>query len=344
MITKLDLGLLKFQKVFKEKESLFQNLKNVQIPGVWFITCSDSRIDPNLVTQTQPGDLFITRNIGNIIPPDDNLASSSEAAAVEFVLNDLKVKNIIVCGHSDCGAMKGLLKKDLQESRPKVASWIKHAAPAQEGLDEHLDPIKKLEEVTKRNVLLQIEHLKSYPIIAEKIAAKELTIQGWVYKIDSGEIFVHDEEKNTFLSFNEAIKAAIEEKKNRIIKEALSNYLKPLLSPTTESEFQETMQLLASLKIDLSTIWPHLKPVVGQMLWEEIGGLYKSFQDNEFQGVLESMAAMKLESLSELGLEQPLGYYKFCSTQTWFGTLSEANPKTIKSQNCTNPVTPPKLG
>ena len=121
-------GIHAFQQdVFGTQQQLFSSLSEGQHPDALFVTCSDSRIDPCLVTQTKPGDLFVLRNAGNIIPPY-GASNGGEAAAVEFAVTGLGVKDIIVCGHSQCGAVSGLLNPDQLEKMPTVAEWLRHAS------------------------------------------------------------------------------------------------------------------------------------------------------------------------------------------------------------------------
>src|SRR5262249_4796051 len=153
-----------------------------------FITCSDSRINPNLITQTEPGDLFIIRNAGNILPPHGPYTSGEEAT-VEFAVAGLKVRDVIVCGHSHCGAVKGLLNPEKVAEMPAVAAWLKHAEPTWKIISEkyrHLEDVALLTAAIEENVLVQIENLRTYPPVAAALAEGRLKIHGWVYKIETG--------------------------------------------------------------------------------------------------------------------------------------------------------------
>jgi len=120
-------GLVTFQKmVFAKKKKLFASLSKQQKPSVLFVTCSDSRIDPSLLTQTDPGDLFILRNAGNLIPTY-GAAIGGSTATIEYGVSVLQVKDIIVCGHTDCGAMQGLLNPEKLRELPAVKAWLQHA-------------------------------------------------------------------------------------------------------------------------------------------------------------------------------------------------------------------------
>ena len=150
-------GVEKFQKeVYPEKKAEFEKLANGQSPEVLFITCSDSRIDPNLVTQTEPGDLFICRNAGNVIPPHSN-QTGGMTASIEFAVAALGVTHIVVCGHTDCGAMKGALSPEKLDSLPHVKEWLGHCRVATEVVKERCGCAslgdENLEEVTKEKVV-----------------------------------------------------------------------------------------------------------------------------------------------------------------------------------------------
>ncbi|MBG1270919.1 carbonic anhydrase [Nostoc sp. WHI] len=197
-------GLREFrQNYFCTHQELFQRLSHYQAPEVLFISCCDSRIDPNLLTQTQPGELFILRNIGNIIPPY-GITQSSEGAAIEYAVQALKVKDIIICGHSDCGAMKGLLQLGkLSEQMPLVYDWLKHHGQATRRLveDNYKDCSgESLLRVTiEENILTQIQNLETYPVIRSKLRAGELYLHAWVYEIEIGRVFAYNASLGQFV-------------------------------------------------------------------------------------------------------------------------------------------------
>lgn len=193
-------GVAKFQSdVFPKKKTTFKKLAHGQNPEVLFITCSDSRIDPNLVTQTEPGELFICRNAGNVIPPHSN-QTGGMTASIEFAVAALGVTDVIICGHTDCGAMKGALHPDKLAGLPHVAEWLGHCRSAVEVLkhkhqhlsDDHLD------ELTCENVVQQIQHIKTHPAVAAKIASGELRLHGWMYDIESGAVTCWNSQNQTF--------------------------------------------------------------------------------------------------------------------------------------------------
>ncbi|WP_219904222.1 carbonic anhydrase [Stenomitos frigidus] len=191
-------GLNEFQNTyFSTHQELFEQLSHGQTPEVLFITCSDSRIDPFLITQAQPGDLFIIRNVGNVIPTY-GATSYAEGAAIEYAVHALGIKDVIICGHSHCGAMKGLLQVgSLAKDMPLVYDWLKHHAEATRRLvvDHYTDKGYSLEELLKiaikQNVLTQIENLKTYPIIRSKMHEGTINLHAWIYSIELGTIFAY---------------------------------------------------------------------------------------------------------------------------------------------------------
>jgi carbonic anhydrase len=200
---KLIQGLHHFQTtVFDSQRALFERLAQGQSPETLFITCSDSRINPNLITQTAPGDLFILRNAGNIVPPH-GAANGGEGATIEYAVAALGVKDIIVCGHSHCGAMAGLLKPASVAALPSVAAWLGHAEATRRIMEEnygHLDGAALLTATVEENVLSQLENLRTHPAVAAKMGRGELHLHGWVYKIETGEVFAYDDTTGQFVS------------------------------------------------------------------------------------------------------------------------------------------------
>ncbi len=192
---KLVLGIHKFRsKVFATKKDLFHKLAKGQHPSALFITCSDSRINPNLVTQTEPGDLFVIRNAGNIIPAYPE--TGGELASIEFAVKGLQIQDIIICGHSDCGAMKGVLSRPQPSlGMPHLSTWLRHADRTQEIMStqyRHLEGDRLLTATVEENVLVQIENLKSHAFIKEALDEDRLKIHAWVYKFETGQVFYYD--------------------------------------------------------------------------------------------------------------------------------------------------------
>jgi carbonic anhydrase len=197
-------GIHKFQKdIFAGQQRMFQRLVDGQKPLALFITCSDSRINPNLLTQTQPGELFIMRNAGNIVPPY-NAAGCGEAATIEYAVSLLKVEDVVVCGHSHCGAMTALLQPQAVENLPAVRSWLGYAESTARIIKEnygHLqDPQARLTAAVEENVLVQLENLRTHPSVAAALARGQLKLHGWVYKFESGQVFAYDAAQGQFES------------------------------------------------------------------------------------------------------------------------------------------------
>lgn len=202
-ISRIIQGLSEFQtNYFNTHQELFQQLSQGQTPDILLITCSDSRIDPNLITQTQPGELFIIRNIGNIVPSHGTL-NSSEGAGIEYAVAALDIKHIVVCGHSHCGSMKALLQLNkLNEEMPLVYDWLKHHGESVRRLLRDNYPNSSEEELLKiaiqENVLTQIENLETYPVIRSKMHARQISLHAWVYEIETGKIYAYDADQGKF--------------------------------------------------------------------------------------------------------------------------------------------------
>jgi carbonic anhydrase len=211
-IDKIAAGVVKFQQgAFRERQALFGKLAEGQSPEALFITCSDSRIDPNLLTQTDPGELFICRNAGNIVPPHTN-HTGAMTASIEYAVGALQVPHIIICGHSGCGAMKGAMNPDGLDEFPHVREWLSYARAATlitkrkgAGLDESA----RLDLLIKENVLLQIAHLKTHPYVAARLSSGETKLHGWVYDIGSGEVLAYDEYENAFIPVAEHYRGSV---------------------------------------------------------------------------------------------------------------------------------------
>ncbi|MNZ31107.1 Carbonic anhydrase 1 [compost metagenome] len=187
--------------VFPQQEELFKKLATAQNPLAMFITCADSRIVPELITQSLPGDLFVTRNVGNVVPPYGQM-NGGVSTAIEFAVMALGVQHIIVCGHSDCGAMKAVLNPQGLESMPTVKAWLRHAEVARTVVAENYRcdcGSDQLHVLTEENVVAQLDHLKTHPSVASRLANGQLFIHGWVYDIETSEIKAYDAERGCFL-------------------------------------------------------------------------------------------------------------------------------------------------
>jgi carbonic anhydrase len=204
---KLVEGIHRFQKdVFCRQQLFFERLVDGQQPLALFITCSDSRIDPNMLTQTQPGELFIMRNAGNIIPPYSS-GGCGEAASIEYAIGLLGVRDIIICGHSHCGAMNALMHPEQAESLPAVRSWLEYAEATRRIIGEnynHLSDMRaRLTATVEENVLVQLENLRTHPSVLAALARREIRLHGWVYKFETGQVFAYNAESGQFESLDE---------------------------------------------------------------------------------------------------------------------------------------------
>jgi carbonic anhydrase len=202
---KLIQGIHHFQaNLFRSQRELFERLANGQNPMALFITCSDARVNPNLITQTDPGELFIIRNAGNLVPPY-GAANGGEGAAIEFALVGLGIQDIIVCGHSHCGAMKALLNPGSLAGMPAMTAWLGHAEATRWVVREKYPDLadEALRNVTiQENVLIQLENLRTHPAVAAALASDRLKLHGWVYKIETGQVFAYDPVPGQFLSLS----------------------------------------------------------------------------------------------------------------------------------------------
>jgi carbonic anhydrase len=188
-------GISHFQKhVYPKHQDLFEKLALGQRPEALFITCADSRIDPCLLTQTKPGELFICRVIGNIVPPYPD-AIGGVSATIEYAVGVLRVPEVIVCGHTDCGVMKGALNPDALVDYPNVTAWLRYAQV------DHREPDPSPEfllHLAENNVAAQLKNLRTHPTVGARLAEGDLTLHGWVYHIGPGTVTAYDEEAKTF--------------------------------------------------------------------------------------------------------------------------------------------------
>jgi carbonic anhydrase len=200
---KLVKGFLKFRtEVFDEKKELFTRLSENQTPRALFITCSDSRVDPTLLTQTDPGELFILRNAGNMVPPYGSMQGGS-TATIEYAMAVLKVPHIIVCGHTDCAVMKALLNPEDVSDLPAVREWVGQAETTRRLMRDHFTDLKgseRLIKTTQENVRSQLDHLRTHPSVALRLRQDKVDLHGWVYSISTGDIWVYDFDSERFTS------------------------------------------------------------------------------------------------------------------------------------------------
>lgn len=205
LLTLLD-GVDTFSRtVFPDNKALFESLAHSQSPHTLFVTCADSRVSPEMITQTQPGDLFVCRNIGNIVPAYGEMLGGV-SAVVEFAVMALNVSQIVICGHTDCGAMKGLASGSAATAdMPTVQTWLRNAEAARSvALARQPSDEAFVQTLVEENVRLQLTHLRTHPAVAARLAERRVSIQGWVYDIGHGQISVLDDEGQRFETLDEA--------------------------------------------------------------------------------------------------------------------------------------------
>ena len=193
-------------EVFPAQRQFFAELASAQSPGAMFITCADSRVVPDLITQSDPGDLFVCRNVGNIVPPYAQF-TGGVSAAIEYAVTVLGVRDLIVCGHSDCGAMKAVLKPGSTDRMAAVGAWLRHAQIAKHVVDENYrieDPQALLAALTEENVVAQLDHLRTHPSVAARLAKGGLQLHGWVYDIETAHIRAYCADRGRFVDLLDA--------------------------------------------------------------------------------------------------------------------------------------------
>ncbi|MCI5045811.1 MAG: carbonic anhydrase [Aquisalinus sp.] len=199
-------GVVKFQnEVYPQKKDLFERLSQGQAPEAMFIACSDSRVETAMITQTDPGDLFICRTAGNIVPPHSQ-HTGGVTATVEFAVSVLKVPHIVVCGHTECGAMKGAMHPEQVGELPHVRKWLSYTRAAVAVVDELCagqSEDQRMKMLLEQNVVLQMQHLRTHPSVAAALARQALQIHGWVYDIKTGGVTAYDDASNSFLPVQE---------------------------------------------------------------------------------------------------------------------------------------------
>ncbi len=205
IIEKLKEGVRKFQaEVHAQNAEAYHKAANTpQQPHTLIVACADSRVDVETITSAGPGEVFIARNVGNMVPAYGEMLGGV-SAVIEYAVSALKVKHVVICGHSDCGAMKALLNPDSTKGMPAVATWLSNGkaalAKAASAHSPDQGPAERLRGLTEENVLMQIAHLKTHPSVAGAMARGELTISGWVYEIATGDVRIAPDGSRTFES------------------------------------------------------------------------------------------------------------------------------------------------
>ncbi len=203
---KLIMGIVDFRERLRSQfADRFRALAGGQAPDVLCVTCSDSRVVPDLLASADPGELFVMRNVGNLVPPATVEGAStgdlSEASAIEYAVLLLKVRSIVVCGHSECGAMKAALSGAPLPETPNLAKWLHHSASAVFRLDHEgpLDPrFNRCDQLSQLNVLVQLEHLATYPIVRQRVADGSLHMFGWWFDIAQGDMYGYQRDTRRF--------------------------------------------------------------------------------------------------------------------------------------------------
>ena len=191
-------------QVFQRERDFFDKLVAGQSPSALFVTCSDSRVDPNLITQSGPGELFVLRNAGNIVPPY-GASNGGESATIEYAVAALGVRDIVICGHSRCGAISALLQPEKARSMPLVTNWLNHAETTRRIVAEnysHATGDDLLEIAVQEHVLVQIENIQTHPSVAVKLQRGELKLHAWVYHLETGEILAYSGDDRCFEPLN----------------------------------------------------------------------------------------------------------------------------------------------
>ncbi|MDP1799119.1 MAG: carbonic anhydrase [Planctomycetaceae bacterium] len=194
-------GMHQFRtQVFEEEREFYEKLAHGQSPSALFISCSDSRIDPNLILQAGPGELFALRNAGNIVPPY-GASNGGEAATIEYAVSALGVRDIVVCGHSQCGAIKAMLDPASTDQLPLVRSWLGHAEATRRIVTENYTELSGdalLTVAIQEHVLIQLENIQTHPAVAVKLQRGELSLHAWVYHLETGDILSYASDSETF--------------------------------------------------------------------------------------------------------------------------------------------------
>lgn len=214
---KLIQGIVDFRRnALPEYREKFARLALGQSPDALFIACSDSRVVPNTFASADPGDLFVIRNVGNLIAPADSVGVSrtdaSEAAAIEFAVANLKVADIIVCGHSECGAMQAILRGRDAVEPFHLRSWLRHGEDALACLDRHEAPDPTLaphNQLSQLNVLMQLRHLRTYPLVRERLESGTLRLHAWWFELRTADVYGYDEAARRFLVIDDDFAARL---------------------------------------------------------------------------------------------------------------------------------------
>lgn len=329
MPLKLLMGIRHFKNhQLMEKKEFLASLSKGQSPDAIFITCSDSRIDPHLFTHSGLGTLFIGRNPGNIVAPIDiSSQASGESSTIEFGLNHLNINEIIICGHSHCGAMKGLLTPNLELQLPWTAAWLNYSSVLIENLEQRHPEIKdsspslKLKCLTQDNILLQIEHLKTHPTVKGRLAEGNLKIHGWYYEIETGEVYIYNPQKKAFIPFEQTVDELALDKLYNIVEEEALKYFTNLLKYQTYHEFLNLVAHYNKVQFTgVGPIWKYIEETIKNKLFEIVGPLYINEVGGIsplFEELLKKGPAIRLHNLHDI--------YKSIEKSPYFSKLNSPN-------------------
>ena len=202
-------GISNFRgNVFPGQQDMYRRLvRDGQQPKALIIACADSRVAPEHITQTGPGELFVCRNAGNIVPPFAQ-QNGGVSSAIEYAVVALGVRDVVVCGHSDCGAMKGLMHPEVLENMPSVAAWLRHSHAASrivcEAYPEDMGSGDRHRALALENVVVQLNHLRTHPSVAAGLARGQLRLHGWFFEIESGQVLAYCGEAGRFVPIDES--------------------------------------------------------------------------------------------------------------------------------------------
>jgi carbonic anhydrase len=361
MIIRLMGGLLK--ELPDEISAIYAQLSKGQHPGVFLLTCADSRVMPELITQSKPGDMFTVRNVGNMMPEyrtdyeqsESSLPPPSEMAALEFAIKALDVKNIIVCGHSDCGAMKTRIHpySELCITNHWVFSQTCSLPDEEENLEgtqvvgslslEHDAEDSKLTHITKLNILTQIEHLKTYPIIQEKLQKGDITLHAWYFDFELKKVFIYESDCRRFMDLKGAINHAVDERRYKIVSTIAKNYIENLEPPLNAEAYVQRKLLIEQLRSNFLSIEEKICSEVTQAFWQEFEGLFTDANDPNLSKMVKESNEFHFtpSEAKELyrKLESSKGYYRYChparkrtNTEAEMSVIQLVNaPKRIKT-------------
>jgi carbonic anhydrase len=205
-------GLKKFRnEVYPQHRELFEQLATAQSPEVLFITCADSRVVPQMITQADAGELFVCRNAGNMVPPYGEV-HGGVSATIEYAIEVLNVRHVIVCGHTDCGAMKGVLYPEKVAALPTVRSWLAHGDRARRVVRHKYPDLNEqalMHAITEENVVAQLDNLRTHPSVAARLSTGDIALHGWVYHIRTGEVEAWDPAQSRFVQSEEFYTGAL---------------------------------------------------------------------------------------------------------------------------------------